>query len=476
VGLRALSQHAQFDSDRFEDPDQLQQLIGAVVDNTAPITLDRTLLWRNEPNVAVERPVNPRPFGEAPRWRITTNSRGFRGAEIEAGEGSAPPYRILCVGDSTTFGFNVDDDDTYPVQLERTLRERHPEAAIEVINSGVVGWSWLQGLRFLETEGADLRPDLIIAAHGTNDLFWEAQTTDAEHMRDQQHPLAPIQALIRRTNIVRLAAAVRHETGGERNASPACRQQIAAGDRCRRVSRTEIERYVREVAIVAERLGAELIVMNADFLGIGGGKVSLAVAEADGLRSFDGPETFRRARLRSSLVRANELRLRPPYVPTAIRVNEEALEDAPPTREIILRVMDTPEADSISVEGRGHYGEPFEFNERMYDDATHGDEKASDGVFSVRLMVPEASIRLLHRFYADGIPEFEALAPMASTRAARLIHFTRDSVAPIESFGVRPLMAERVHPNAEGHGLIAMALADAIEGMPTFVSNVDLTP
>ncbi len=106
--------------------------------NPAPLVPDVDLLWRNEPGARRVRDVNPRPWGVEPKWAIDNNSEGFRGPEREQ---EAPAYRILCVGDSITFGFNADQPDSYPAQLLALLRDRYPGKRIEVINAGASQYS-----------------------------------------------------------------------------------------------------------------------------------------------------------------------------------------------------------------------------------------------------------------------------------------------------------------------------------------------
>jgi lysophospholipase L1-like esterase len=97
-------------------------------------------------------------------------------------------FRILCIGDSVTFGFNVDQSDSYPERLQAALRARFPGRPIRVINAGTPGWSWLQGVLFLEREGLALHPDLVIMAHGANDRFFAAKITDAERIGELRRP------------------------------------------------------------------------------------------------------------------------------------------------------------------------------------------------------------------------------------------------------------------------------------------------
>jgi lysophospholipase L1-like esterase len=76
-------------------------------------------------------------------------------------------FRVLALGDSCTFGLGVEDDATWPAQLERALRTQGIDA--EVVNAGVPGYSAFQGMRFLETRGLSLEPDVVVVTFGFND-------------------------------------------------------------------------------------------------------------------------------------------------------------------------------------------------------------------------------------------------------------------------------------------------------------------
>jgi acetoin utilization deacetylase AcuC-like enzyme len=51
---------------------------------------------------------------------------------------AAGAVRIACVGDSWTFGMNVDQDRSYPSRLAVHLREMRPALNVDVVNFGAV--------------------------------------------------------------------------------------------------------------------------------------------------------------------------------------------------------------------------------------------------------------------------------------------------------------------------------------------------
>jgi len=106
--------------------------------------------------------------------RVRIGSQGLRGPEI-------PPkrpgeFRILSLGESSTFGPGVPYEKTYSALLEEHLREadaragRDPER-VRVVNAGVPAYSSFQSLRYLRTRGIDLEPDLVLFYHQINDYM-----------------------------------------------------------------------------------------------------------------------------------------------------------------------------------------------------------------------------------------------------------------------------------------------------------------
>lgn len=72
-------------------------------------------------------------------WKGTPvhiNSKGFRTEEFEVPKPEGI-YRILNVGDSIAFGWEVSQEDTYGKQLESILNARNDGVHYEVINAGI---------------------------------------------------------------------------------------------------------------------------------------------------------------------------------------------------------------------------------------------------------------------------------------------------------------------------------------------------
>lgn len=124
---------------------------------------DPDTFWSLKPNLKNEL-FQPQPNGPPVTFHVSTNELGLRNPPI--GE-KGNRVRILAIGDSTTFGQYVEDDESWPAQLQKML---DPDAKhIEVINAGLIGTSSFQGLCYCVKRGFALKPDIIIATYGFND-------------------------------------------------------------------------------------------------------------------------------------------------------------------------------------------------------------------------------------------------------------------------------------------------------------------
>lgn len=101
---------------------------------------------------------------------IHINSHGFRDVEYDPKK-PFQAFRILCLGDSSTFGMHVPIEKTYHSLLEKRLHHRRKNTGrhYQVINGGVVGYTSLQGLVLFRSKAAAFSPDLVTAYFGVNE-------------------------------------------------------------------------------------------------------------------------------------------------------------------------------------------------------------------------------------------------------------------------------------------------------------------
>lgn len=107
---------------------------------------------------------------EASRFAVTSDSRGFRGAEKKL---SNKDYRVLVLGSYQAFGHGVGDQETYSALLEERLK-RSPKLKRKglrpvVFNGGMQSASLERGVKVLEERLDELKPGLVILDYGMTD-------------------------------------------------------------------------------------------------------------------------------------------------------------------------------------------------------------------------------------------------------------------------------------------------------------------
>lgn len=91
---------------------------------------------------------------------VTIGNSGLRGADPRPRRPET--YRIVCLGDSFTWGLGVGDAEAYPHLLEQRLSQRFPGVDLQVLNAGVPGYGTADELRFFESRLDELDPDLVV--------------------------------------------------------------------------------------------------------------------------------------------------------------------------------------------------------------------------------------------------------------------------------------------------------------------------
>ncbi|MBI4436417.1 MAG: SGNH/GDSL hydrolase family protein [Candidatus Omnitrophica bacterium] len=139
--------------------------------------------WLRVTHLGVRRYLPPGAYQSHPTRRYTlkpnftglslgvpfqTNSKGFRDLE-RSYEKKRGMFRILCIGDSVTFGPGLPFEQTYPQMLEKRLRSRFPKKHIEVLNMSVPSYNTVYEAQLLEEEGIRYHPDLVVIGYVYND-------------------------------------------------------------------------------------------------------------------------------------------------------------------------------------------------------------------------------------------------------------------------------------------------------------------
>lgn len=143
----------------------------------------------------------------------TINQWGMRGRDV-ALQRRAGCVRVLCLGESTSFGLPRDDDQAvWPAQLERILAGR-ANVNIEVLNGAVTGYTTRQSRLNFQRRMARFEPDVVVILHAATDLSAQVRrqfgggesTTDGVWSLDALRDRASLSYMLLRRNTAALLA------------------------------------------------------------------------------------------------------------------------------------------------------------------------------------------------------------------------------------------------------------------------------
>ncbi len=102
---------------------------------------------------------------------VKINSAGLRDREFNLTK-PQEAHRILVLGDSTTFGWGVPQEKTYPKLLEQKLNASPPTGwprHVEVVNTGVGNYNTAQEVAYFKERGRLFQPNMVLLAYFIND-------------------------------------------------------------------------------------------------------------------------------------------------------------------------------------------------------------------------------------------------------------------------------------------------------------------
>jgi len=441
-----------------------------------------TPVWRDSDRIALLRrfaPWLPKEFRSNPVWRIELNDEGFRTAPFHAAKPDGV-LRIACIGDSWTFGMNVDQSQTYPARLEALLRAEPPPGVrgVEVINFGILGYTSFQGLQLLKTRVLDLHPDVIVVGFGMNDSD-VAGYRDRDVLkpgpvrwRDRVKAITGQSELLALLKYSALALRFHPQPFGEFLKADAKTDQGKSNANVNydelepwtRVSPRDYDSNLREMIALARRQGARVVLLDNELWdGSPYRPVLRAISAQEHVALVDSLRLIADARERIEremetqfhLARASDIRgVTRPTSSTA-------------KTPVVFRVYDGryPVARQLSIVGNNPaLGNLVPNTLAMHDDGLNGDEHAGDHVWSYRATLAEgARVRYVYtNSGAQGqwegldlphVREIQVDAPAAGD----------PMYVPVETFGRLYMQADNWHTDAVGYDLIAQAVARTLK-------------
>ncbi len=125
---------------------------------------DHDLFWRLRPGRTIESE-----FFEGRSYRI--NRQGFRGDDFRL---EKQGLRVAVLGNSCSFGWGIDEGETFADRLQQKLRALESTENAEVYNFSVPGYTSFQGAINYRRNVRPYKPDILIVTFGWNDQWLSA--------------------------------------------------------------------------------------------------------------------------------------------------------------------------------------------------------------------------------------------------------------------------------------------------------------
>jgi len=142
-------------------------------------------------------------FEDVPRFKAQLNEWRVRERPFSA-EPKPDVFRVVAVGESSTFGTGLAPNERFTDLLGEQLEERHP-GCCEVLNAGRMGMTTPTAVRFVKEEVAAWRPSVLIYDTMANDLADRDQAgmvkLSAQKLEDYEARLTDLVAFCKKRNI-----------------------------------------------------------------------------------------------------------------------------------------------------------------------------------------------------------------------------------------------------------------------------------
>jgi lysophospholipase L1-like esterase len=141
-----------------------------------------TPFWVTDPNLESKA----FPHKEEKRlFRVSSNAEGLRAVDVSVPKKDGL-FRVMTMGCSTTFGWGVSDEQTYPAQLAKLIGEAG-YSNIEVINAGQPGYTSFQGRWLWDRNLKAYQPDVVLLGFVVQDARKAAYSDKSQAVLQRDH-------------------------------------------------------------------------------------------------------------------------------------------------------------------------------------------------------------------------------------------------------------------------------------------------
>lgn len=419
------------------------------------------------PNLKIEC-ISP-----AKSFLVETNGLGMRMSEVSV-QKQPNTIRVAIMGDSIAFGWGLPVNEAFPAKLE-TFLNRDGKTQFSVLNFAAPGFTTFHAVTQYERLVSDFQPDVLILAFGLYDSY-ESRLSEEElyTFLEKQGTFTEkrgLRGFMSSHSTAGRWLSKRKKEKNEKVIQSSIDDRVRGNEWKSKVDPDSIKKNLSSIIERQQKRGGKTILVN------------------DNLFNFDSIDALRDLadRIKIPLLDIRAIfdgiggyeELKTHFAIGLETAGEDYFEDGAKTT-YLFRAQDaerTPEKGLFICGNLPELGNDVPNTARMYDDGSHGDERAGDKIWSLQITLPSPK-PIRFTFTDHGVQghwgENESGFEHDSRNQQFVFHFTptdserfvhwRSPVYKLNrpSFDYLLLAPNSPFPNADGHTTIAQRLATLV--------------
>jgi lysophospholipase L1-like esterase len=234
-------------------------------------------------NTSVTNTFSLIPADRAQKYSIRSNSWGFRGDEVVLPK-PQNTFRVAVFGDSSSFGWGVNQDESFSALLPERLPVMSDGRKVEVVNFAIPGDSSAYGRLVFDRFAPRIQADLFILGFGANDAktVLTSHTAQVERFRRNASKLSVLTVLQNSALVRTLTSLIQTK--------PDVRSKEKRVPRIHAVALPEFASNLENMSTTAAKLASHGALVLSLCTPPSYSKMARATARATGARYFNGQQ------------------------------------------------------------------------------------------------------------------------------------------------------------------------------------------
>ena len=179
-------------------------------------------------------------FDKLPSWTIVSDAKGNRISAQNSKVEKDDAHTLYVLGDSSSFGWGVDFEDSYPQQLAGKLKQLSLTSDITVKNYSTPGFTSYQGRLLLEDRVKIKIGDIVLVSFGSNDSY-PSLKSDSEQFQARNSMVGKISWFLNHLLVIKWMRTLIHSLPEQRIPKT-------------KINRVSIEEYQKNLGVIFKEI------------------------------------------------------------------------------------------------------------------------------------------------------------------------------------------------------------------------------